>query len=136
MTMATRIYVHITWTTRDRRPMITAATKRFLQRFLVAEAARHGARSLALDMVSDHVHVVLELPAAFDLPRLVQGLKGASARLINANESLTAVGLRWARGYDARSVSPSGLGRVIAYVKSQSDRHPDRAIPRPRVVPG
>ncbi len=122
------LFVHLSWTTYERRPMINDAVRRTLRRFVPTEAHRHGAAVLAVGIVCDHVHVLLRLPGAFDMPRLVQGLKGASARLVNADVIANPIGLRWAAGYDARSVSPGALARVSAYIASQAQRHPDRAI--------
>ena len=81
--MPVRIFAHLSWTTFGRLPLIDDRIAAFLRRFLLAEALRHGARVLEIGIVRDHVHIVLQLPAAFDVPRLVQGLKGASARLAN-----------------------------------------------------
>jgi len=129
--MGTRLYVHLTWTTLDRAPSITAAVRDFLDRFLRQEAARHGARPLAVGMVNDHVHLILELPPVYDLPRLVQGLKGASARIANRDGHAGPRPLQWTAGYDARSVGVGGLDAAIRYVESQGVRHPERAISRP-----
>jgi REP element-mobilizing transposase RayT len=105
--------------------MIGSREARVLGRFLPAEALRHGCDTIALGIVADHVHIVLRLPSRLDLPRLVQGLKGASSRLVNLD---SVAGLRWAKGYEANTVSPSGLNNLVLYVKSQSRRHPGRAI--------
>jgi putative transposase len=128
------IFVHVSWTTDQRSPTITRPAANFLRRFLPAEAGRHRARVIAIGMVADHVHVLLRIHGAFDLPRLVQGFKGASSRILNADMVLAPMGLRWARGYDARSVSPGAVRRVAAYVATQGRHHPDLAIadtPRP-----
>ncbi len=109
--------------------MIGTSEEAFLRRFVPAEAQRLGARVLAMGLVQDHAHVILRLPPRFDLPRLVQGLKGASARLANRDASISRTGLRWAEGYHANSVSPRQLRVAIDYVRNQSTRHPDRAIP-------
>ena len=108
--------------------MIDARTEGFLRRFLPVEARRHGACILALGMVADHVHLILRLSVVSNIPRLVQGFKGASARLINQSRGAGRPLLKWANGYDIRSVSPSQLDRVIAYVRQQAERHPHRAI--------
>ena len=127
--MPVNLFIHLTWTTYRRMPMIGVSEAAFLKRFLPAEAQRHGARVIVLGLVQDHLHMVLRLPAAYDLPRLVQGFKGASARLANRDVAISRAGLRWAEGYDARSVGPRQLADVIAYVKRQATRHPDRALP-------
>lgn len=124
------LFVHLTWKTFRNMPMIGPSESRFLERFLPAEAQRHGAQTLALGMVRDHVHMVVRLPSRIDLPRLAQGLKGASARLINKEQRLSMTGVRWATGYSAYSVSRRNLAAAIAYVRGQPLRHPDRAIPK------
>ena len=124
------LFVHLTWTTFQRMPMIGPTEAHFLGRFLPAEAQRHGASVIALGMVCDHLHLVLRVPGRFDLPRLVQGLKGASARLANQDQGISLTGLRWAHGYHVMSISPRNLATAVQYVRSQRDRHPDRAISR------
>ncbi|PYP21205.1 MAG: hypothetical protein DMD53_07740 [Gemmatimonadetes bacterium] len=74
--MPVRLYAHLTWATLQRQSLISPAVAEFLRRFLPREAQRHGARLLAAGIVADHVHVVVQLPAINNIPRLVQGLKG------------------------------------------------------------
>ena len=128
--MPVHFYAHIVWTTLDRQPMIGPPMAAFLERFLPAEAKRHRARIIALGIVSDHVHMLVELPAMFDLPRMVQGLKGGSSRLAREEPGLEVCGLSWATGYTARSVSPGSLKRVTNYLRAQGRRHPAAAIVR------
>src|SRR5258706_13285681 len=117
--MPVRIYAHLSWTTFARAPLINERVGEFLSRFLIEEATRHGARAIELGVVRDHVHMLLELPAAFDVPRMVQGLKGASARLANRDGYAGHSGLQWAQGYDLRSVGVEKMGRDADYVQEQ-----------------
>src|SRR5512144_153799 len=117
--MPVRIYVHATWTTFARLPLIDSDVATFLHRFVRVEATRHGARAIEVGIVQDHVHVSLELPAAFDAPRLMQGLKGASARIANRDGIARHKPLRWA---------PRQLRGAVWYVRGQADRHPERAL--------
>jgi putative transposase len=126
--MSAQLYVHLSWTTLDRRPMIGHSEARFLLRFIPAEAERHRCEVIATGIVSDHVHILIRVPHKFDLPCLVQGLKGASARLASMEAEISRTGLRWAKGYDARTVSPDRLRSVADYVKQQGVRHPGRVV--------
>ena len=126
--MPVRIYAHLSWTTFARLPLIDERVAEFLCRFLLEEARRHGARAIEIGVVRDHVHILLELPAAFDVPRMVQGLKGASARLANRDGFAGHNPLRWAAGYDLRSVGVKQLRDVAEYVRGQEGRH---GRPRP-----
>ena len=121
--MPVRIYTHLSWTTFARLPLIDTAVADFLRRFLLGEARRHGARVIELGVVRDHVHLILQLPPAFDVPRLVQGLKGASARVANRDGVARHESLRWAQGYDLRSVGLSQLRNAVAYVRNQASHH-------------
>lgn len=126
--MPVRIYAHLSWTTFGRLPLITADVAGFLCRFLLEEAKRHGARVIEIGVVKDHVHLLLELPPAYDVPRLVQGLKGASARIANRDGVSSNRSLRWATGYDLRSVGVRQIRNVAEYVRGQEARH---GSPRP-----
>jgi REP element-mobilizing transposase RayT len=121
--MPVRIYAHLSWTTFARAPLIDERIEEFLCRFLIEEATRHGARAIEIGVVRDHVHMPLELPATFDVPRMVQGFKGASARLANRDGFAGHNSLRWASGYDLRSVGVSQLRQVAEYVREQKRRH-------------
>ncbi|PYP53853.1 MAG: hypothetical protein DMD45_00665 [Gemmatimonadetes bacterium] len=59
-----------------------------------------GTRLIELGIVRNHVYLVLELPPRVDIPRLVQGLKGASARIANRDGVMPRAPLRWASGCD------------------------------------
>ena len=127
--MPAKLYAHLSWTTDARLPMLGASEERFLRAFLPVEAQRHRAEVAALGIVSDHIHVLLRLPSVIDVPKLVQGMKGASARLINKDPDIGPNRIKWARGYDVRSVSPRNLTQAVKYIARQSQRHPERAIP-------
>lgn len=121
--MPFRFYAHLSWTTWARLPLITDTVAAFLGPFLLAEAKRHGARVVEQGIVRDHVHLLLELPPVYDAPKLVQGLKGASARLANRDGHTGRGTLRWDKGYDFRSVGVRQLARVTAYVRDQALKH-------------
>lgn len=126
--MGARLYLHLTWTTLNRLPLITEPVRVFLDGFLRQKAKQHRANVLAAGMVSDHVHLIVEIQPVFDLPALMQGLKGASARLANRDGHAERRPLQWSAGYDARTVSVGQLRSAIHYVETQSAHHPERAI--------
>ncbi len=100
--MTTQLYVHLTWTTAHRHSMIGPRERNFLRDFLPAACREHGATVFAVGIVSDHVHMILSLPSEVSIPKLVQRLKGASARNANRDDKVSRTGIRWARGYDLR----------------------------------
>jgi len=129
------MYAHLSWTCWARLPLIDQPVAEFLSRFLLSEAKRHGARVIEIGIVSNHVHLLLELPPAYDIPRLVQGLKGASARLANRDGHSRNKSLRWDTGYDLRSVGIKQLPQVANYVRLQELKHGSPGQKRSPVSP-
>jgi len=131
--MPVRLYGLLTWTTLRRLPLIHARVAAFLQRVLPEIAHRHAARVVELGVVRNHVHLIVELSPRPDIPRLVQGLKGASARIANRDGYMPRARLQWASGYDFRSIGIQDLARAIAYVRGQNRHHPELAIDETRL---
>ena len=126
--MPTLLYGMLTWTTLRRLPLIHSRVADFLRRALPKIAERHDCRIVEIGIVKNHVHLIVELSVRPDLPRLVQGLKGASARIANRDGYMPRARLRWASGYDFRTLGVRDLDRAMAYVRNQSTRHPELAI--------
>ncbi|MGH7676343.1 MAG: IS200/IS605 family transposase [Gemmatimonadales bacterium] len=121
--MPFQLYVLVTWTTFTRARLITEEVAAFLRRFLPAEADRHGAQIVELSVVADDVHALLRLPQVVNIPRLLQGLKRASARVANRDGVARPATLRWAAGYDLRSIGPRHLQYAVRYLRAQRARH-------------
>ena len=127
--MRHRLYYHVAWTTRDRARLIDSAVAEFLAHHSQVVARQERASILELGIVADHVHLVLRAHPRTDLPRLIQRLKGASAR-IATKLGLTKhpCGLKWAKGYNIETIGPKALEVARRYVRNQPARHPGKAI--------
>ena len=82
---------------------------------------------VALGFLQTHVHLVVRTTPRYDLPRLVQLLKGGSSYAASRQPG-NRLGLRWNREYSVTSVSPGLLPQAVAYVEGQNERHPEEAI--------
>jgi REP element-mobilizing transposase RayT len=128
--MRHHLYVHLVWTTRDREPSIDARLASFLEPYVRRVCLQERAEALAVGIVRTHVHVLLRIDPQTALSRLIQRLKGGSARLATAERHTQPRGLSWAKGYNLHSVSPRAVDIVRHYVTHQSEQHPDEAIER------
>jgi REP element-mobilizing transposase RayT len=118
------IVVFATWRTLPERPVRDTATATHLADLLPLLAGKSGAQLCELAVVPTHVHVVLRFGARVDLPRAMQYLKGASARLVNgAAAPRTPNPIAWAAGYDARSISRRTLPAIRSYLDHQATHH-------------
>ncbi len=128
--MRHRLFVHLTWITRGRQPLIEVQRAEFLNRYLTCVARQERAEIWAMGIVSTHVHLLVRLHPATDISRLAQRFKGGSAVLAEREgHGPKNQPLRWAKGYDVQSVSPRALLDVRRYIGQQNSRHPDEAIP-------
>lgn len=124
---AHQIYVHITWCTLGRRPMVDPPTREFLEQFFRRTLIQERIQLVALAILQTHVHLLVRLPPSFDLPRLVQLLKGGSSYAASCHPG-NILGLRWNKSYSVTTVSPMALPAAIDYLVQQEKRHPDQVV--------
>jgi putative transposase len=85
-------------------------------------ASRHGIELLAINGVTDHIHILLRSDGKAPLSKMVRILKGESAHW--ANETLVfGDRLIWQKGYYSRSVAFHELRSVYSYIQNQEIRH-------------
>ncbi len=111
----TRLYYHLVWGTKKRLPLIEARWEEDLFAYLKRKAAEWDCRVLAINGWSDHVHLIIQMPAMVSVAEAVQKLKGASSHQFPA--------LFWQRGYGALTVSERNLEAAVAYVRRQKEHH-------------
>ncbi len=127
--MRHRLFVHLTWITRDRQPLIEVRRAEFLARYLPSVARQERAEVWEMGIVSTHVHLLVRLHPAADISRLVQRFKGGSAVLAEREgHGPKSQPLRWAKGYDVQSVSLRAIPNVRRYIEQQGSHHPEEAI--------
>ena len=128
--MRHRLYLHLSWTTRDREPCLTARFVDFLEEFLPTIARQERASILAFGAVQSHVHLIVRIHPSTPLPRLLQRWKGGSSMIGLRDGHCGDKVVRWAKSYNVETVSPRALGDATRYVLRQAERHPGEAIVR------
>ena len=116
------VYIHLVWATWDRLPLITPEIERPLHRVIASEAQQMGCTLLALNGVTDHLHVFLRIPSTLTIANLVKQLKGVSSHFVN--EVLKpSQSFKWQGFYGAFSVSRWDVDKIIAYIQRQKEHH-------------
>jgi putative transposase len=121
------LFVHGVWTTWDRRPFLIESIRRRMHRDIEAEAHAAGATVLAIGGTSDHVHVLVRLPATVTVAELAKQMKGVSSHFAN-DVLLPNEPFRWQGGYAAFTVSPWDVDRVRHYVQNQERHHAEQNL--------
>jgi REP element-mobilizing transposase RayT len=117
---------HCVWSTKERRPLITADLRERLWAYLGGIARQNGMKALAVGGVEDHVHVLLSLPSTMPISKAVQLLKGGSSKWVH--EMFPGKEFAWQEGYGAFSVGISQVPDTITYIEGQEEHHRRRTF--------
>jgi putative transposase len=115
-------YVHCVFATKGRAQLIREPEP--LWAYLRGIARNCGYDILSIGGTSDHVHLLMSLPAGKRLVEVVRDLKANSSRFMKTNVS----GFAWQDGHAAISVSPSQIECVKQYIARQEEHHRRRTF--------
>ena len=118
-----QIYLHIIFSTKDRRPFLQDADLRERTHAYLAGICRNlDSPSIRIGGVEDHVHILCSLNRTCSLSDLVRDLKRDSSKWIKTQkDDLASFG--WQDGYGTFSVSPSHVEPLKEYIANQDDHH-------------
>jgi REP element-mobilizing transposase RayT len=113
---------HCAFSTKERRPCITAELQPQLWPFLGGIARKNRMTVLAVGGVQDHVHILVSLPSTIAIAKAIQLLKAGSSLWVHETFSAQR-GFAWQEGYGAFSVGISQVEHTRKYIESQAEHH-------------
>jgi len=117
----TLLLYHIVFSTKRREPWLAPEIRSDVFSYMAAILRKQNANSLLVNGVSDHVHILTELPAKFAVSDVVGKVKANSSGWFH--KTFRRVAFSWQEGYGAFSVSKSAYDRVFRYVQNQERHH-------------
>lgn len=117
-----RMWVHVVFCTKYRRPFITPNVKAKIYELLCKELLKKGCRVEVINGMPDHVHILLQLDATKSIANVIHKCKGFSSFRIN-QEQWFENEFKWSVGYGAFSVSQSLVSKVKQYILNQEKHH-------------
>ena len=120
-----RIRLHATWGTLERRPLLSKSAATKVSAYLTQYATEKNIYMKINYVNPDHVHVLVNLPTDLTVADMMQLFKGSSSHWINQTNVIRGK-FAWGRGDGAFSVSHSGVGEVARYVARQEEHHRKR----------
>lgn len=115
-------YFHCVFSTKERRPLMTAELRDRLWPFLGGIARQNKMKALEVGGVEDHVHILLSLPPTLAIAKAMQLIKGGSSKWIHDTFTEHRA-FAWQEKYGAFSVSVSQLDKTITYIRNQEEHH-------------
>jgi len=112
---------HVVWCPKYRRKVLTDPIAERLRGILHEVCAAHGAEVLELEVMSDHVHLLVECDPQFGIHRLVKLCKGRASYLLRTEFP----GLKsrlpslWTNSYFVSTVGGAPLAVIKQYIENQ-----------------
>ena len=114
---------HVVWTPKYRRSVLIGDIAARCESVIRQVAEKYKAEVIALEIMPDHVHVLVEIDPQFGIHRLVKNMKGASSHTLR-NEFRTLkskLPTLWTNSYFVSTVGGSPLEVIKQYVENQKN---------------
>lgn len=111
--------LHIVFSTKERRAAITLEFQPEMWAYAAGVCKNIGIIARAVGGTENHMHLLLQIPAALSLAKAVSTIKSNTSRWANERGRRFA----WQEGYGAFSVSHSVIPAVARYIQNQAIHH-------------
>ncbi len=118
----TRCWLHLIWSTRDQKKILTEEARKRLSAYFKKYAKNKGIYLRKDSVNPDHVHLLIDLPVNQTIEDVLHLLKGSSAHWVNQNDLIDKK-FAWEKGYAAFSVSHSKMPDVENFIERQEEYH-------------
>jgi REP element-mobilizing transposase RayT len=122
-----KVYVHLTFSTKNRYPFIDDFIKNELWEYLGGICKGLDCNPVRVGEHKDHVHICCLLSKKITQMKLIEEVKKQSSKWIKTKDSKYAK-FYWQDGYGIFSVNPSEVETVVEYIKNQEEHHKKRTF--------
>jgi putative transposase len=112
---------HVVWCPKNRRPVLTGRVEVRLKEVLRQPCAGVGAEVLEVEVMPDHVHLLVSVDPQLGITRLVRSMKGRSSRILREEFPDVRRRMRtlWTNSWYIGTVGGASLETVRSYVENQ-----------------
>jgi len=122
-----QIYLHVVFAVEGRQNLIAPEHNDELQKYITGIVTAQRQKLIAINNMSDHLHLLVGLRPDVALSDLVRDVKAGSSKFIN--EKRWVMGrFSWQEGFGAFSYARSQLGAVIRYIQNQQKHHAKKSF--------
>ena len=122
-----QIYIQTVFAVDGRLSLIRPEFKEELYKYITGIVRNKKQKLIAINGLSDHVHILIGLKPAMALADLVRDIKADSSDFINRKKWIRGR-FCWQEGYGAFSYGHSQLDTVIRYIQNQEQHHRRRSF--------
>ena len=112
---------HVVWCPKYRRPVLVNGVAKRLKRIILDTAKDRGSEVIKLEVVPDHVHLLIEVDPQYGIHRMIREIKGRSSHILRREFPSLATRLPtlWSHSYFVSTVGGSPLGALKQYIWNQ-----------------
>jgi putative transposase len=112
---------HVVWCPKYRKPVLVGDVAARLRALVMERASEIGADVLELEIMPDHVHMLVEIDPQFGINRAVRSIKGYSSRILRSEfrHLTTRIPALWTTSYFVSTVGGAPLAAVKRYIENQ-----------------
>ncbi|MDW7693822.1 IS200/IS605 family transposase [Flammeovirgaceae bacterium SG7u.111] len=118
----TQLIIQLVFAVKSRKGMLRKEQREKVYSHMAVHLNNKGHKSIIINGMSDHVHVLLGLNPTISISDTVRDLKRSSSLFINEQNWLAGK-FGWQDGYGAFSYSKSDLDKVFRYIQNQEQHH-------------
>ena len=122
-----QIYIQTVFAVDGRLSLIRPEFKEELYKYITGIVRNSKQKLIAINGMTDHVHILIGLKPAMALADLVQDIKVDSSKFINRKKWVRGR-FSWQEGYGAFSYGHSQLDTIIGYIRNQERHHRRRSF--------
>jgi putative transposase len=112
---------HVVWCPKYRRPVLVSGVDARLKEIISEVVSESTAEVLELEIMPEHVHLLVEVDPQYGIHRLVRAIKGRSSRLLRQEFPWLRSRLPslWTNSYFVSTVGGASLDVVKQYIANQ-----------------
>ncbi|MGC4046720.1 MAG: IS200/IS605 family transposase [Armatimonas sp.] len=124
------IYLHFVWAVKQHVDNIPPELERPVHRIISSEVEHLKGKVVAIGGMSDHIHLLVQMPGSTNPSLLIKQVKGVTSAFINDNRREFTEHFRWQDGYGCFSIGTDeeSLTRVTSYIHHQKEHHTNNTL--------
>lgn len=112
---------HVVWCPKYRRKVLVGAIAERLKELIVQRCSEIKAEIIEMEIMPDHVHLLMEIDPQFGINKAVRSIKGFSSYTLRKEykELTTKLPTLWTNSYFVSTVGGAPLAVIKQYIENQ-----------------
>jgi len=112
---------HVVWCPKYRRKILSGDIEKRLKEIILEKTKELKAEILELEIMPDHVHLLVEVDPQFGIHKLIKNLKGYSSHILRSEFSIlkTKLPTLWTNSYFVSTIGEAPLSIIKQYIENQ-----------------